>query len=256
MFGKGEAQAERLWPKASEEESTRRKSPADWQRYDFAAKRVRGARVLDCACGAGYGTSLLARAGAVRAVGVDVAADALEWARREYSSPVTEFRHASGDTLPVADGEFDCVVSLETIEHIAPDRAASFVAELARALRAGGLLVLSTPLTYGSARIHPENPFHLREYIPSELEDLLRPHFDIDERFGQHSRLSRSFADIARTPGLGSFIRAGVHRLLPRAIRRVLRSLLLRPSGDGPECWITSDRWQEAAVQLVVARKR
>jgi len=256
MLGKGEAQAERLWPKASEEESARRNNPADWQRYDFAASRVTGARVLDCACGAGYGTSLLGRGGAARAVGVDVAADALDWARGEYSSQVTEFRQASGDTLPVADGEFDCVVSFETIEHIAEDRAAAFIAELARALRPGGLLLLSTPLTYGSARLHPENPFHLREYTPSELETLLRSHFDIDERLGQHSRLSRRFAEIARTPGFGSFIRSGVHRLLPRVIRRVLRDVLLHPSGNGPECWIACDRWQEAAVRLVVATRR
>ncbi|MFW5940741.1 MAG: Coenzyme F420 hydrogenase/dehydrogenase, beta subunit C-terminal domain [Chloroflexota bacterium] len=44
---------------------------------------------------------------------------------------------------PFADGEFDAVLSLETVEHFArPDR---FIQELGRVLRPGGTLLLSTP---------------------------------------------------------------------------------------------------------------
>ncbi len=256
MFGKSEAQAERQWPKASDEAEARRKYTDDWQRYDFAATRVAGARVLDCACGAGYGTALLARGGAARVVGLDVAADALDWARREFSLPSTEFRQIVGDDLPVSDAEFDCVVSFETIEHVTETQAPKFVAELARALRAEGKLILSTPLTHGPTRFHPENPFHLREYNPTELGELLGAHFEIQERLGQHSPASRKFADLSRAPGIGALLRKGVHRLVPKSIRRIARDLLFAPSTTSGGGWIAAERWEEASVQILVAKKK
>jgi 2-polyprenyl-3-methyl-5-hydroxy-6-metoxy-1,4-benzoquinol methylase len=256
MLEKSEAQAERQWPRDSDEAQARIKYSDDWQRYDFAAARVAGARVLDCACGAGYGTALLARSGATLVVGLDVAADALAWAKREFSPPSTEFRQIVGDDLPVSDAEFDCVVSFETIEHVTEAQAPKFVAELARALGAGGRLILSTPLTHGPTRFHPENPFHLREYNPAELGELLGAHFEIQERLGQHSPASRKFADLTRTPGIGALLRKGVHRLVPKSIRRIARDLLFAPGATSGDGWIAAERWEEASVQIVVAKKR
>ena len=51
----------------------------------------------------------------------------------------TDFNSA----LPFADASFDGIVSIETIEHL--ENPWSFVRELARLLRPGGFLVLSTP---------------------------------------------------------------------------------------------------------------
>lgn len=150
-------------------------------RYRVAQRFVGSRRVLDIACGTGYGLGILADAGA-EVVGVDVAMPALREARRHVSKPVLM---ADGARLPFACGTFDAVVSLETIEHL-EDRV-GFVRELARVLRDDGLLLLSTPNALHTRPVNgkPRNPFHLFEYTPGELRAELGPHFAVTELLGQ-----------------------------------------------------------------------
>jgi SAM-dependent methyltransferase len=137
-------------------------------RYRWAARHCRDARVLDVACGTGYGTRMLRHRGARWVVPVDVSLEALRFARARYAvSGVC----ADALRLPLASGSFDVVVSLETLEHV-PD-AEGFVAEISRVLAPGGSLVLSTPnaqLSDGT------NPHHLREFTLEEIRDLLLQH--------------------------------------------------------------------------------
>jgi ubiquinone/menaquinone biosynthesis C-methylase UbiE len=242
-------ESERIWPTPATEAAERKVHAAEWARYEFAAAYARGLTVLDCACGAGYGSAILLRSGAARVIGVDVSDEALAHARAHWAGP--EFRKSGGARLPLADGEVQLCVSLETIEHISD--AKGFVDELWRVLQPGGKLVVSTPLTRGPARLKPANPYHLREYDEDELAALLTPRFRILERLGLHSAASASYAQLARTPGLGSLIRAGVHRLVPRQLRAALRSRL--GAREARQAWVSAERWQEAPVQLVVAER-
>jgi len=241
---------ERIWPTPATEAESRRRFPAEWARYQLAAGRAAGRRVLDCACGAGYGSWLLGRT-AVRVVGVDVDPAAVEWANEHFASASVAFRRGDGARLPLEDAEVDLAVSFETIEHVHDARG--FIAELARVLAPQGELVLSTPLSYGQARLRPSNPFHVREYDDEELARLLAPRFEILERLGQHSGAARRFAAMKRAPGLGALLRSGAHRLLPECLRAWARARLA-PPGDRP--WISADRWREAPVQIVIARLR
>jgi 2-polyprenyl-3-methyl-5-hydroxy-6-metoxy-1,4-benzoquinol methylase len=52
-----------------------------WHRYHFAARWCEGKRVLDVACGEGYGSALLAR-GASRVTGVDISPEAVAHAQK------------------------------------------------------------------------------------------------------------------------------------------------------------------------------
>src|SRR5512142_3417824 len=114
-----------------------------WHRYHFAARWAAGRRVLDVACGEGYGSALLARS-AARVTGVDVSQAAVAHARRTYAGLANlEFVQASCTRLPLADGSIDLAVSFETLEHIAEQ--AQFMDELARVLAPSGVLVLSCP---------------------------------------------------------------------------------------------------------------
>ena len=72
--------------------------------------------MLDAACGEGYGTDLLAAAGARSAVGVDLDERTVAHARAKY--PAAEFVEGDVRQLPFEDGAFDLVVSFETIEHV------------------------------------------------------------------------------------------------------------------------------------------
>ncbi len=138
-------------------------------RYRFAAQLARDRRVLDAACGEGYGTAILAAAGARGAVGVDIDQPTVDHAREKYG---LEFERADVAELPFEDDSFDLVVSFETLEHV-PD-AARAIAEFRRVLADGGLLIASTP---NSDRYLVDNEFHTREYTEQELGELLAPHF-------------------------------------------------------------------------------
>src|SRR5512132_1491659 len=71
-----------------------------WHRYHFAAPLARGKRVLDVACGEGYGSALLART-ATSVVGVDVSFEAVAHARRAYASQANAaFEQADCAALP------------------------------------------------------------------------------------------------------------------------------------------------------------
>jgi SAM-dependent methyltransferase len=129
------------------------------ERYEFAAIRARPGRALDIACGAGYGTRLLADrcAGVKEALGVDLSELAVSYARDRYGNARTHFRVA--DAMDFADGEgFDTVVSIETVEHL--PQPAAFASRLVGLLRPGGVLVASVPTT-PSADV---NPHHLHDF--------------------------------------------------------------------------------------------
>jgi len=146
-------------------------------RYQFASSHVRNLRVLDAACGTGYGTKILADA-AAEVWGVDVDAEAVEYARSKYSSPNIHYTVASVDNLPFDDGSFDAVVSFETIEHLPIDAQERFLREIARVLSADGTLIISTPnkKEYSDASDY-KNEYHIREFYESEFVNLLKEYF-------------------------------------------------------------------------------
>lgn len=151
-------------------------------RYRLAVQLAAGKRVLDAACGEGYGTAMLGAAGASSVVGVDVDPAAIEHVRERYG---VEAEVADVAALPFPDDAFDLVVSFETIEHVAqPERALD---ELARVRAPGGLIVISTPVA-GQYRV--ENEFHVREFGHDEFVDLLRPRFPSLRLLFQHNWLT------------------------------------------------------------------
>src|SRR5437588_7051338 len=83
-------------------------------RYNFAARLARGKRVLDAGCGAGYGSAELAQT-AGRVTAIDIAAEAVEFARAHYAAPNLSFEQASCTALPFENGAFDLVVAFEVI---------------------------------------------------------------------------------------------------------------------------------------------
>jgi len=138
--------------------------------YEWIAQRVVGRRVVDMACGEGYGSDILARS-AREVVGVDANPEAFEHARLKYRRANLEFVR---ELVEDYDEPADTVVFLQTIEHVhEPHKLLTHFLEL---LPAKGELILSTPniLTLAApGEGRSENPWHVKEYRSEEFHALL-----------------------------------------------------------------------------------
>ncbi|MGI8632952.1 MAG: class I SAM-dependent methyltransferase [Solirubrobacterales bacterium] len=160
-------------------------------RYRLAAQLVTGLTVLDAACGEGYGTRMLADAGAQRVVGVDVDPAAVAHVAEHHEMEAVT---ADIGTLPFDDDTFDLVVSFETIEHVEDPEAA--LAEFARVLRPEGSLVISTP---NADEYLVDNDFHVREFTHDEFVSMLERRFGRPRLLFQQNYLTSAVLD---EPGL------------------------------------------------------
>ncbi len=158
--------------------------------YEWIASQVQGRRVVDLACGEGYGSAVLAR-GAASVVGVDANPDAFEHARLKYDEPNLHFER---NMTELWDGEVDCAVFLQTIEHVQDPGAV--LDRLRTLVGPGGVAYVSTPnlltLAPGGAE-KSSNPWHVREYRAGEYRALCEAHFGSVELLGLfHARKLRA----------------------------------------------------------------
>jgi len=173
-------------------------------RYAFAREFVHGRRVLDAACGEGYGSALLAeRAAAV--TGVDLSAEAVAHAQRRYTAGNLSFRVADGTALPFDDDAFDCVISFETLEHLREQQA--LLAEFRRVLAPGGFLLISTPdKAIYTDRQQNDNAFHVAELYRNEFEDLLGAHFPVARLWGHKLAFHSAIWSLGDAPADGAVL--------------------------------------------------
>lgn len=155
-----------------------------WHRYAFALPAMAGKRVLDCACGEGYGSAILAQR-AASVAGVDLSAEAIAHARQRYGNVSNlQFHQGNALALPFADQSFDAVVSFETLEHLTEQE--QLLAGFRRVLKDDGFLLISSP----DKRVYSDltgyqNEFHLKELYRDELLTLLTAQFPAIRVFGQ-----------------------------------------------------------------------
>jgi 2-polyprenyl-3-methyl-5-hydroxy-6-metoxy-1,4-benzoquinol methylase len=175
--------------------------------YEWIAQRVSGMRVLDLACGEGYGSQALA-ARAASVIAVDANPEAYEHARLRYRGPSLRFER---DLLEChgEPGSYEAVVFLQTIEHVRdPAAVLGHVREL---LGPGGTAYVSTPnvLTLapkGTAR--SDNPWHLREYRHEEFLALCSGAFDGVTLLGLHHARKLRVHELALRCGWDALHRA------------------------------------------------
>lgn len=142
-------------------------------RYALASRYAGRGRVLDIGCGTGYGVAELA--GRARfAAGIDLAAEAIHYARGHYPMANAKFLRASAQALPFADAAFHLVTAFEVIEHLEDWHA--LLAESRRVLHPDGIFLVSTPnkLYYAESRAKDgPNPFHAHEFEFAEFHAAL-----------------------------------------------------------------------------------
>jgi SAM-dependent methyltransferase len=146
------------------------------QRYAFAARilqRESPPRVLDVACGVGYGAHYLATHEITDVTAVDYDQAALELGQKNFAHPAIRYVQDDCHSLTNASphGPFDAVVSFETLEHL--KQPEKFLQAVRHCMRASGSLIISTPnanVSGGTA----DWKFHHQEFSAVEFEELLR----------------------------------------------------------------------------------
>ena len=103
----------------------------------------KGLRVLDIGCGGGLLSEPMARLGA-DVVGADAAERNIPVARvhAEQSGLVIDYRHTTAEALAAAGEQFDVVLNMEVVEHVADPQA--YLTACQELLKPGGLMICST----------------------------------------------------------------------------------------------------------------
>jgi SAM-dependent methyltransferase len=159
--------------------------------YRWIAARCAGQRVVDMACGEGYGAAVLAET-AAEVTGVDANPEAHEHARLRYSRSGLRFERALVEEWEEG-APWDAVVFLQTIEHVT--EPGELLRRFAGLLAPGGAAYVSTPnrLTLAPPGADRSgNPWHVREYTPEEYRALVAPEFGSVDLLGLfHARKLR-----------------------------------------------------------------
>lgn len=219
-------------------EASRWMRDAHEERYRFASNFAQNRRILEIACGSGYGTDALCQAGASLVHAVDIDSATLEYANSQNQSEIITFRQGCMETF-TSRITYDLVVSFETIEHV--DNYFSGLKNLFKLMADDGVLLISSPnraLSSPSSKLiidTPDNPFHVREFTPSELIAVLELcGFSVDagEVYGQGSQFN--------------FLLPLLNKVVRKLITRTFASLKVRPLPS----------YRQSSYFLIVARKK
>jgi SAM-dependent methyltransferase len=139
-------------------------------RYQLAARICTGLRVVDLACGTGYGSAIL-RESAAEVLGIDNDVETVDMAQATLGGERLRFEAADAvDFLRCElDGDWDAIVCFEGLEHLA--RLNEALEQLASQAGKGMKLLISLP---NSRTFEERNEFHVTDFGYEEAMEALR----------------------------------------------------------------------------------
>lgn len=162
------------------------KNILDQKRYINVLEFVKEKKILDCACGVGWGSYVMAKSGAKHVVGLDLSSDAISSAKKYYNHDTITYLEEN--IYDFKDNQkFDIITSFETLEHV--EKPLRFLDALAALSHKDSILFLSTPNghCFKHENERPYNPYHKTEFTKEEIFNLLeKSKWSIHEYLGQH----------------------------------------------------------------------
>lgn len=123
-------------------------------------------KVLDCACGAGYGSNLLGvNDDVISVTGIDIDSGAIAWAKKEFKNKKLNFKCQSADTIK---GKFDTLVCIETIEHIKDKNVIPNLVERCK--------IDNVMISFPDKKTTHYNKHHAHDFIRQDIVDLFPNH--------------------------------------------------------------------------------
>lgn len=161
------------------------------QSVNRSVLRASPKKVLDFGCGDGRLAGELLAAGVNEVVGVDLVDRALMFARAFNEHYGDRCRFINGRVQDLQDDAFDCIVAMETFEHLPDSEIPSVVEALAARSTSAGILVVSVPTI--NVPLHPK---HERHYSLEMLVEQVVPAYSLQEavyvhRIGRVEKLLR-----------------------------------------------------------------
>lgn len=179
--------------------------------YHKAAELISG-DVLEIGTGEGYGIDVLAPK-AVRYITMDKSIQQLE-----FNGENVDFYEADVPPIPADNNTFDFVVAFQVIEHIKKDF--EFIREVSRVLKPEGKFIVSTPNALMSLT---RNPYHVREYLADQLQNLLESEFSSVETYGVAGNKKVMTYYNKNKKSVKQFARFDIFDLQHRLPRRILQ---------------------------------
>lgn len=154
-------------------------------RYVFAANFVYNKTVVDCGCGYGVGTRLFSVFGATEVLGIDKNEKLIEQLITNNSDKNVCF---SCEDLENKEWEYkykkyDVVISLETIEHISPDKISITLNRFKNLCEPNGTIIITTPCSGRDGDDAPLGGGHKYEYTTGEFQSLIEKHFKGEKQY-------------------------------------------------------------------------
>jgi len=166
---------ERIDPFLAKTQSEINEKTLHIDRYLFAKQFINNnSYVLDCACGFGYGSNILADK-ANQIIGVDISKDAIAYANEKYDKNNIKYVNDAAENYIITNNfKFDVIISFETIEHLEDQE--NFIKLLKNSLQSSGKLICSIPYTSKTIEI-PINPHHKKEYAVNDFIEILNKYY-------------------------------------------------------------------------------
>jgi 2-polyprenyl-3-methyl-5-hydroxy-6-metoxy-1,4-benzoquinol methylase len=156
-----------------------------FESYEFASRQFHPSdRILDIACGDGYGCRILSdRVGEV--VGIDINEALITDHTKNNALKNVRYVVDNAFALSLGDASMTGATAMELIEHIPLDKVDTFVREVRRVVAPGGAFICSTPQnSHGEI---PVVPWHIKEYSVEEFKAILGRHFSHVKVFSSKS---------------------------------------------------------------------